>query len=251
MSSDNVLFVVAHPDDETIFFGGLILELATSGKRVDVVSVTEHFNPSSQSAIRSAEFRKACWKFGARAHLLGLEDAPHEIGIEHIITPLRNFTLNRQYSAIYTHGVWGEYGHIHHREVSLAVHRLFGTKVYSLAGPIRAQFAKGLTDSEFRAKRDIAAYAYPSQPFAKDWCSREERYTCVPVEAVEVLFAIGNQLACKTQKHLTPEILTLVNDSADAFHSGLPYAEINFISPDIWKPAHGLFRDCLNRYLSS
>src|SRR5436190_11936802 len=115
--------VVAHPDDEVIFFGALAARLVTAGWDLDIICVTGQFGSSWATGTRRAEFSRACWALGAKARMLCL---PDENG------PLDEIALTRvldervpwsRYQRVYTHGLWGEYGHLHHVQVGRATHR--------------------------------------------------------------------------------------------------------------------------------
>ena len=166
-------FVVAHPDDETIFYGGTIRRLVRAGLPVEVVCVTSTFATTTLTSIRREEFRRACAALGARARLLPLADVPGCLDDGELVAALEPVRLDRC-ALVFTHGVWGEYGHRHHIQVSRAVHRLAPT-VWSLAGPFPTPARRRLGPAALAAKRSLATAAYRSQPFAATWCTEEER----------------------------------------------------------------------------
>lgn len=167
-------FVVAHPDDETIFFGGTIRRLVRAGLPVEVVCVTSTFATPALTSIRRQEFRRACWALGARARLLPLADVTGCLDDDELAAALEPVRLHSR-ALVFTHGVWGEYGHPHHIQVSRAVHRLAPT-VWSLAGPFPTRARHTLGPVALAAKRSLATAAYRSQPFAGTWCTEEERF---------------------------------------------------------------------------
>jgi LmbE family N-acetylglucosaminyl deacetylase len=65
--------VVAHPDDEALWFGGWLVELGRRGVPVCVVCLTNRDHPT-----RSAEFRDYCSRVGARAVMLDYPDGGWE-----------------------------------------------------------------------------------------------------------------------------------------------------------------------------
>lgn len=82
---DRVVVVAAHPDDETLFAGGLIASAATQGRAVSVVLATagEASHPRSPThgreelrRIRHGEFRDAVGTLApdAELHLVGIDD---------------------------------------------------------------------------------------------------------------------------------------------------------------------------------
>lgn len=97
----NAVLVVAHPDDEALWFGGL---LARYGSWFTVIccSVPVH------DPIRAEKFIDACRVFGAQPKLLNFTE----------IEPLRLDLLDLDgFDLIVTHGAAGEYGHRQHLEV--------------------------------------------------------------------------------------------------------------------------------------
>jgi LmbE family N-acetylglucosaminyl deacetylase len=173
-ASMRATFVVAHPDDETIFFGGVLRQLVRAGLPVEVICVTSTFATITLTSIRREEFRRACSALGARARLLPLADVPGRLDDDELAAALGRVRLDGN-GLVFTHGVWGEYGHPHHIQVSRAVHRLAPT-VWSLAGPFRTAARRRLGPAALAAKRSLATAAYRSQPFAGTWCTEEERF---------------------------------------------------------------------------
>jgi LmbE family N-acetylglucosaminyl deacetylase len=115
------LVIVAHPDDELIFFGGLILsERKTSWK---VICVTDG-NADGRGAERRSEFQSAlsALNVGASAWLNMPDIYTQRLNLNKLILELKSEPAPL---AVYTHGPLGEYGHPHHQDVSLAAHRVF------------------------------------------------------------------------------------------------------------------------------
>lgn len=116
----DLMIFVAHPDDETLFFGGAIPYYAGELKKDLVVAV---FTPAHR--LRKAELLNAMWLMGATnypvfgpfhdAYSLKLDKAYSQFGKAKV----RNFVtaLFRQYKprVVLTHDVNGEYGHGMHR----------------------------------------------------------------------------------------------------------------------------------------
>ena len=217
-------FVVAHPDDETVFFGGVIRQLARAGLPVEVVSVTSTFATPTLTSIRREEFRRACWGLGARARLLPLADAAGLLDDDELAAALARVRLTGC-GLVFTHGVWGEYGHPHHIQVSRAVHRLAPT-VWSLAGPFHTAARRRLGPAALAAKRSLAAAAYRSQPFAEAWCTEEERFARWSRHEASALcgLALGEGLSWPGP--------TAPPTTEDAF------ADVAHIPPGLWLAGH-------------
>jgi glycosyltransferase involved in cell wall biosynthesis len=121
----HALLVVAHPDDELLWFGGTIL----SHQDYDWTIACVTYN--GQTA-RGRDFLQVCRELRAHGVLLSLEDAPaallDEEALEH---KLRQLAAQRQWHVVFTHNANGEYGHPHHRQVSRIVRKLWGRTVQS------------------------------------------------------------------------------------------------------------------------
>ncbi|NJL25387.1 MAG: PIG-L family deacetylase [Calothrix sp. SM1_5_4] len=118
------LLVVAHPDDETIFFGGL---LQVHRRRPwKVVCVTDG-NADGQGRKRENDFKQACGLLKVKTcEMWGFPDQfEKRLDLERLEERLKAETPVE----VFTHGILGEYGHPHHQDVSLAVHRSFGAGV--------------------------------------------------------------------------------------------------------------------------
>lgn len=97
--------VVAHPDDETLWCGGLMLRYP--GRWTVICCSIPRADP-----IRAWKFFDACAVLGARARLLPFVEARADEPLGH----LEALELDG-YDCIVTHNETGEYGHRHHRDV--------------------------------------------------------------------------------------------------------------------------------------
>ncbi len=112
------LCIVAHPDDETIWMGGTILE----HKDWDwtIVSLCRKEDPD-----RSPKFIGVCDFYGADGIIADLDDEKLEpLSIEEVAEKIKSILLEKEYDYIFTHGQNGEYGHIRHSEIHNAVNLL-------------------------------------------------------------------------------------------------------------------------------
>lgn len=180
------LVVVAHPDDETLFFGGLMA--SRCDWQWDVVCVTDG---GPRRAERRMELRAACKALGVHeVRELGIPDVAGErlavSGIEEALVGCGG------YDEVYTHGPLGDYGNPHHQDVCLAVHRFFqgDCPVYSVSTAICPIQFVTLSPDIFELKSRIMTTIYkqeyerfmlvlPALPF--------EGFTLVGLHEVEAL----------------------------------------------------------------
>lgn len=144
--------VVAHPDDEVMWFGGLVL--ANPGDwTVICLSVPR------RDSMRSWKFFEACERLGARGQLVAsIEPAPTEPFPIEILALL---DLDR-YDLIATHGREGEYGHRHHVQVSEFVRFRWGGRQLWERAPIGAEGVNATLalDDCLQARKLFALQAY-------------------------------------------------------------------------------------------
>ena len=114
--SKSVLVLTAHPDDETLWCGGLLLSHQDWEKTI--FSFTRKSDPD-----RCPKFFKAVKEYGANGIIDDLDDGVEQKPLDYSI--YKNSILNnlkkRDYDLIITHSIFGEYSsHLRHEEVSLA-----------------------------------------------------------------------------------------------------------------------------------
>jgi hypothetical protein len=147
--------VVAHPDDETLWCGGLIARY-----KPDVVCCTV----PRRDPERAIRFFYAVKELGGYPILIPFQESPANEPIRHL--DLLELT---GYKEIVTHGPEGEYGHLHHKQVSECV-----DSKYVFGGNIVLE----LTDEEIQRKeRALRCYDHVSPTDGKPkWEALLERY---------------------------------------------------------------------------
>ena len=110
------LVIIAHPDDETLFFSSIL------DKSTKVICVTDA-NADGRGKEREAEFARALAMYDVQDYeMWDFEDIYEKrLPIKELVFKLKRFQADQ----IYTHAPIGEYGHPHHQDVSRAVYEVF------------------------------------------------------------------------------------------------------------------------------
>ena len=118
-----VLVVVAHPDDETIWMGGTLLNNIHKWN-LTIISLCRKYDKD-----RAPKFKKACKILRAKCFISDLEDEQlNDISTEGIIKRLKRYA-HKDYDYIFTHGKNGEYGHKRHIDVHKAVREMLKNRM--------------------------------------------------------------------------------------------------------------------------
>jgi LmbE family N-acetylglucosaminyl deacetylase len=126
--------ICAHPDDETLFFSSI---LNSFGQDCIVHCLTDG-NADGRGDERKKEFSHAMkyfevtnfkWSGLADIYELNIEQNKLEKEIQETINSLPKDSI------IFTHGPFGDYGHPHHIQVALVVHRIAFKKGISVYHP--------------------------------------------------------------------------------------------------------------------
>ncbi len=124
------LVIVAHPDDETIWMGGTILE--NQDWEWTIISLCRKEDPD-----RALKFKRVCEFYNSKSIISDLDDEVLEpLKIEEVSDKIKSLLPEKEYDFVFTHGENGEYGHLRHIETHKAVKKLIengeleGDKVY-------------------------------------------------------------------------------------------------------------------------
>jgi LmbE family N-acetylglucosaminyl deacetylase len=152
------MVVVAHPDDETIFFGGLI---QSERRRPWRVLVATDGNFAGRGAHRFFDLERACRRLGVREVIgLGFEDNFHRR------LPTRKLTAAIEAYAedvaeVFTHSIIGDYGHPHHQDVAWTTAQAIpDPKRWHVAYNCRAEKLIPLSLRQFDVKTEILSRIY-------------------------------------------------------------------------------------------
>ena len=149
------LVIVAHPDDEIIWCGGLILQ--NSAWNWTILSLCR-----AGDRDREPRFRRVCAHLGAEGIISDLDDGD---SLEPVCLPrdiharIRQHTRPRQWDLCVTHGANGEYGHARHMEIHQEVMRLFADGrlpcnelwTFAYACDVKSSHCLARHDSDIRA----------------------------------------------------------------------------------------------------
>jgi len=203
-----VAVLVAHPDDETLWCGGLLLQHPSWDSFVG--SLCRGNDPD-----RAPKFFKALDRLGAEGAMADLDDGPQQVPLEEsaVRQTLLSLMPGRAWDIILTHGLLGEYTrHLRHEEVSRAVLNLWsdgalrarelwlfayedGGRSYLPRPQDGADIRLALPDDTWQAKYSLVTEAYGFAP--ESWeagvTPRVEAFTrIVSPEKARVLLKIGD-----------------------------------------------------------
>lgn len=111
-----ILIIVAHPDDESFWFGGTILTLRNLGFKITIICLT-----GGNDYLRSQEFKDACKKMDVVGFILNYADEADNV-LSDIASNLKkissqNKILMKNIDCVITHAPHGnERGHPQHKQ---------------------------------------------------------------------------------------------------------------------------------------
>ena len=127
--TERIAVIVAHPDDETLWAGGILLR-GTFGS-CHILSLCRGQDPD-----RAPKFYRALKELGASGSMADLDDGPEQTPLKEgeIRKTLLDMLPHGEYDRIYTHSPAGEYTrHLRHEETGREILKLW------LSGELKAR----------------------------------------------------------------------------------------------------------------
>lgn len=163
-------------------------------------------NADGDGKRRRRQFEKACRSLGVTdSEWWGYPDLYDQ---RLPVTEIAERLSRLEPAEVYTHGIIGEYGHPHHQDVSVAVHRAFAKhpKVYSVAYNSYPEKKVLLTPEEYGAKETILTKIYGSETsrflnlLPATFCEGFQKLTVKEVESLYAFFTGHSPLQLKHLK---------------------------------------------------
>lgn len=189
------LVIVAHPDDETIWLGGLLLMNPQVAWTILALS-------RASDKDRAPKFKQVAKHYGARGIILDGED-DDRFSLERSVRQAEKLIVstlgNEHFDWLFTHGQNGEYEHLKHIACHRAVSNLLaGNRLsvgaafafhykkiskYKLAPKAKADIVLKLTPKIFKAKLDVMSKIYGFDPDGIDanYCTSTEALVKIKV----------------------------------------------------------------------
>lgn len=147
MAEKEILVIVAHPDDETIWASGTLLR---SKLKKTIICLCR-----KNDKDRAPKFERACEILGAEGYIFDLNDFEKgyykKISKQDIINKILKITKKKKYAYLYTHGKNGEYKHIRHVQIHEAVKEMLKKRLLNAE--------KVFFFSYFKRKNNFQGYA--------------------------------------------------------------------------------------------
>lgn len=121
MNSKKVAVIIAHPDDETLWAGGTLLDHPEWD--IFIFSLCRKYDPD-----RAPKFKKALKLLNAKGTMADLDDGPEQIpqDLNHVADLILKGLRCRTWNMIITHSPLGEYTrHLRHEEIGKTVMNLW------------------------------------------------------------------------------------------------------------------------------
>lgn len=197
MNLDNrfkkIAVIVAHPDDETLWCGGLIL--MNPDREWTIYSMCRGDDPD-----RSPKFSNVLKYLNAKGNMSTLDDGPEQfpLDISDIKKTILSILLSQEFDLIITHSLNGEYtSHKRHEEISTAVSGLWqegllkGKELWMFAyeddnkrylpkaiasAHLKIKLPRNIWEKKYQIITDI--YNFPPDGFEGQTSPREEGFWC-------------------------------------------------------------------------
>jgi LmbE family N-acetylglucosaminyl deacetylase len=164
--TSRILVVVAHPDDESFFFGGRMLE--RPDRAYDVVVVTDG-GASDPPEMRRMRLSSAAGLFGFTVLSFGSQrdDDEHRLDVTALVGLLSGLP-GEHYAEVWTHSPIGDYqANLHHQDTAVACALVFGDRVrYNALGFLNRGDGYRLTADHHREKVERLCQCYPAETSA-------------------------------------------------------------------------------------
>lgn len=197
------LLIVAHPDDESIFFGALVQK---SPNDFHIICVTDG-NADGRGQERKAELEAACAALGCDS--FEMWDFPDvyekRLDIARLKSRLNSYKTD-SIKEVYTHNPLGEYGHPHHQDVCFATYQVFAESI--ILTPSHNNFPDklvNLSQEEFKKKARILTEIYGKET--------QRFLNVVPITFVEGYTGIAKKEVESIYQYLTGNSQKLQLDS--------------------------------------
>lgn len=204
MNENKILVIVAHPDDETLYFSSVIMN-----NEADIICATCGRDPEERE-LRKKEQEDACLLLGVDniCNLNMLDTPGKHLNLLALEKKIKEFIGNKSYDAIYTHSVFGDVNeHPHHQDVSYIAAKIFG-QVWMNAWNMYADKIHALSIEEYELKKFIMGTIYERE-YRKIRPSFEitsvEKYAKVSFEEARQLFIISKYQSFKSSSNLVKE----------------------------------------------
>lgn len=181
----NVLFIIAHPDDECMFFAPTILTLLREGHNVYLVCVTkgDHYG---QGEIRRKELQASCTRLGIMpSHVTVIDDERFKDGPDNVWDEeklgerILSVVKRVEAESIITFDRHGVSGHSNHMSVYSAVNKLFRNKQLDKVSVFTLETTNIIR--KYSSLLDI--------PFSSIFCMTS--FVCLPSEVVKTWQAMA------------------------------------------------------------
>ncbi|WP_186758574.1 PIG-L deacetylase family protein [Echinicola salinicaeni] len=189
----NATVLVAHPDDETIWAGGLILENPDWNWTIICLC-------RANDGDRAPKFYRALEMFGAKGIMADLDDGPEQnpLDLNILEDTIVDLLSCRPVNLIFSHSPYGEYTrHLRHEEIGKSVIKLWEEKriktdelwlfayrdnnMRHVPKPIPdAHFHLPLGGNVFKAKRALisSVYGFSNESWEFKACNWTEAFWC-------------------------------------------------------------------------